>query len=229
MTTSTTTSTLRSATRRAVLRGLAVLAPFVAVAPAALSAPTAAIPADATRIAELCERWRDLQRQADELDARIDAIEADAEATPPPAALLRREDDGFVLGTVQAVQLHPRIGERYHKVHVHQLRQLSGEWLDKRSAEIVAAFDTWRSNVAAAMAPARDVEDQREAVLDQRDEVHAQIVAAPVVSLAGVTAKAALAQEITARPSFDPENDTDGVLLALQVARDAAGLTAVTV
>lgn len=223
------TSAPQGFARRAVLRGLAILAPIVAAAPAALSAPTAAIPEDATRIAALCERWRDLQRQADELGAQIDAIEAAAEATPPPAALLRRADDGFVGGTVEAVQQYPEIGQSYRRVHVDQLRRLAGEWLDERSAEIVAAFDAWRADVDAAKVPARDLDDQREAVLDRRDEVHAQIVAAPVMSWAGVAAKAALAQEIAACPDYDPENDTDGVLLALQVARDAAGLTTVTV
>ena len=153
--TTSTTSARQGFARRAVLRGLAVLAPIVAAAPAALSAPTAAVPEDAARIAALCERWRDLQHQADELGAQIDAIEAAAKEMPPPTALLRREDDGFIGGTPRAVQLYPDIGKPYHQVHVDQLRRLSGEWLDERSAEIVAAFDAWRCSVAAAMAPAR--------------------------------------------------------------------------
>ena len=218
------TTAPRGLARRAVLRGLAIFAPFAAVASAGLPAAARAAPADAQSIAALCDSWLDLQRQADELGGQMDAIEAAAEATPPPSALLRRADDGLVGGTRQAIQEHPKIGQPYRPVHVDQLRHLSGGWSDPRSAEIVGAFDAWRATVDDAKATIDDLEEEREQILDRRDAVHAEIVAAPIASWAGVAAKAALAREITMRPDYTPEDDADGVPLALQVVRDVAAL-----
>jgi hypothetical protein len=64
-----------------------------------------------------------------------------------PEALLRRPDDGVIGGSPEALRSHPEIGEPWLEAHVDQLRNLSGEWLDQRSAEIIQAFDAHRSSL----------------------------------------------------------------------------------
>jgi hypothetical protein len=183
-----------------------------------------ATPEDGQRITALCEQWRALQRRAEALGAQMDAVGEAAGAIPPPPALLRRLGDGLVLGTPQAIVMHPEVGEPYRQVHVDQLRHLAGEWSDPRSREIVAAFEAWRATVDTAMAPIVEIEEEREGVLDQRDAVHAEIMAAPVTSWAGVAVKASLVKEITTRPGYTTEEDADGVPLAMQVVRDVEAL-----